>query len=481
MNTRETRTPRNRSTGARRTTDASTTGAPTTELATAAAIFPNTFRELNVNDAVPRSWVDRARKAVEYYQEEPLVANAINAWRTFALGDEISLACDDRRVLDEAQDAFWRLNLNRFVKDMVLQLLIKGDAIGYILPAVGGTDIAKVICVNPVSVELKFEGDELAQAIQRPQNANGSFGEEIDLDLDLMLHVKWNAPEFEARGISMILPAFESIELLHDYRRAERAIAKRWATPLRFIRVGGVFGGHTIMPDQKALDRIREELHRMDMKQGLVVPFWVDAETYGAEAAVLNTEAKVREVKEDILVALGMARSVVAGEGPNYATASVAMQKMIVQLKEIKQVARDILDWVFDNWLERKGWEDKLLHYTFNDLDLTAEVDQKKLLVELYDRGLISKKSLQQKMGLSPAVESHERAGEAVTVDTNWSVQDISQLLALGVLTVDEARDRLKLVEPAEKAHAAAALRDIEKLYARTNLRLLSPDEPKKS
>ena len=195
------------------------------------------------------------------------------------------------------------------------------------------------------------------------------------------------------------------------------------------------------------------------------------AETYGAEGVVLNTEAKVREVKEDILVALGMARSVVTGDGPNFATASVSMQKMVVQLKEIKQAARDILDWVFDEWLRRKGYEEEVLVYQFSDLDLTAEVDQKRLLVELYDRGLISKVTLQQKMGLSPDVETREREGEDVVVDTNWSVDDISKLVALEVLTVDEARERMGLVKPSKEARADAARKDAERIYARHPIR----------
>ena len=57
--------------------------------------------------------------------------------------------------------------------------------------------------------------------------------------------------------------------------------------------------------------------------------------------------------------------------------------------------------------MERRGHEE-VLHYQFSDLDLTAEVDQKKLLIELYDRGLISKCTLQQKMGLSSAVEAKQ-------------------------------------------------------------------------
>ena len=436
------------------------------ELGTTAALSAGAFRELSVTSAIPYSWEDRARKAVEYYQEEPLVANAINAWRTFALGDEIQVSCDDEEVQDEARDLYWRLGLNSFVKDMILQLLIKGDAIGYFNRNQRGDNVARVTCVNPVSMRFEYDNDYLVEAIQRPQNEDGSYGEEISLAIDQMLHLKWNVPEFEIRGNSMVLPAFEAIQLLRDYRKAERAIAKRWATPLRFIQVGGNFGGKLILPDQTMLDRVRDGMERMDLKSGMVVPFYVKAETYGAEGATLNTEDKVKEVKEDILVALGLARSIVTGDGPNFATASVSMQKMVVQLKEIKQAARDILDWVYDEWMERRG-HDEILHYQFSDLDLTAEVDQKKLLVELYDRGLISKTTLQQKMGLSPAVETKQQEGEEIVMDTNWSVQDIAQLVALEVLTVDEARARLKLATPADKAREKSARADVTRLYDR--------------
>lgn len=436
-------------------------------LGTAAALSPGLFNAVSTTGAVPASWEDRARKAVEYYQEEPLVANALNAWRTFALGDEIGLNSDDEDFRDEAREAFQRLDLNGFVKDMILQLLIKGDAIGYFIRNKRGDDVERVICVNPVSVRLVYDNDQLVEAIQRPENPDGSYGEEVSLALDQMLHVKWNAPEFESRGNSMVLPAFEAIELLRNYRKAERAIAERWTTPLRFIQVGGSFGGKLITPDQGMLERIRDEMNRMDLKSGMVVPFYVKAETYGAEGISLNTEQKVREVKEDILVAVGMARSVITGDGPNFATASVSMQKMVVQLKEIKQAARNILAWVFEEWTARKGYQDEELHYEFSDLDLTAEVDQKRLLIDLYDRGLISKNTLQEKMGLSPDVESKEQESEEIVVDTNWSVQDIAQLVALEVLTVDEARGRLGLEKKAKDAQEEAAQADAERLYAR--------------
>ena len=441
-------------------------GDPQAGLGAAAALSSYAFRELSVQSAIPHSWDERALLAVEYYQEEPLVANAINAWRTFALGDEIGINCEDEEVRDEARDMYWRLGLNDFVKDMILQLLIKGDAIGYFVRSKGGDDVDRVICVNPRSVKLNYESDYLVEAIQRPENPDGSYGEEVSLALDQMVHLKWNAPEFERRGNSMVLPAFEAIQLLRDYRKTERAIAKRWASPMRFVQVGGNFGGKLILPDQAMLDNVRNEMERMDLKSGMVVPFYVKAETYGAEGVTLNTEDKVKEVKEDILVALGMARSIVTGDGPNFATASVSMQKMIVQLKEIKQAARNILDWVYDEWMERHGY-DEVLHYQFSDLDLTAEVDQKRLLVDLYDRGLLSKTTLQQKMGLSPAVEGKQQEKEEIVVDTNWSVKDIAQLVALEVLSVDEARGRLGLKGSGDKAQGDTAMADVRRLYDR--------------
>jgi len=422
-------------------------------MASAASLAANVFEKHGLGETIPREWHERAAKAWEYYLEEPIVSNTINSWRVFALGDEIDVTSEDEGTQDRARDLFYRIEVNRFVQDMILQLLVKGDCIGYLRRNAEGDDIDKVVCINPVSVKLKFENGHLTEAHQRKELADGTFDatdEGITLALDQMLHLKWNAPEFAPRGNSLVLPAFDSIELLRDFRRAERAIAKRWTTPMRFIHVGGHYGDKVIMPNQKMLETVRNEINKMDLKSGLVVPFYVKAETYGTEGHVLNTERKVKEIKEDILVALGMARSIVTGDGPNFATASVSMQKMVIMLKEIKQAARRILDWVYDEWKELKGIDTEV-DYVFSDLDLTSEVDQKKLLIDLYDRNLISKNTLQEKMDLNPEVESANREKEQRLVDMNWDIKDVTALVQLGIMSAGSARKLLGLGEEAEE------------------------------
>ena len=412
--------------------------------ATAEQIDSSVFIPINQDTTVPSSWNDKAKQSWKYYLEEPLVNNVINTWRTFAIGDEIKVSVGDENVRADAQKLFSDLKLNTFVKDMILQLLIKGDAVGFKEYSSDGKTIERAICVNPVSVKVIYEDGELSEAVQITKTNDGGIGKEIKLPVKQICHFKWNAPEFSDRGNSMIIPAFHAIGLLRDYRKAERAIAKRWTTPLRFIQVGGKYGDKVIMPDQKMLKAIRDQINKMDLKSGLVVPFYVKAETYGNEGQVLDTEKKVAELKEDILVALGLSKSLVTGDGPNFATANIAMRKMIIMLKEIKQVARNMLAWIYDDWKEIQGVEENV-QYFFSDMDLSDEKEVRKMLIELYDRNLISKNTLQTKMDLNPQIEKSNREQEKSIVDMTWDVKDIVSMVQLGIMSVETSQEILGL------------------------------------
>ncbi len=436
----------------------STFGTVVTPLACAAALDSSAFSGINVtDDAIPKTWEERAKKAWEYYVEEPLIKNCVNSWRTFAVGDEIRIASDDDSVKGESNDLAGRLDISAFVKDMVLQLLVKGDAVGFKRYAKGGKDIEEVTCVNPVSIKVKYAQGQLVEVRQLPEDSPAA-GEGLELPVEQTLHLKWDAPSFSPRGNSLVLPAFQSIELLRDYRKAEQAIAKRWTTPLRFIKVGGEFRQKTIQPDQKMLETIRDMMNKMDIKSGMVVPYYVTVETHGTEGQVLNVEDKVKDVKEDIVVALGLSRSLVSGDGPNFATASVSMQKMLIMIREIKHAARTILNWIYDDWLEIAGHADKNVQFVFNDLDPADAVDFKKLLIELYDRKLISRSSLQMKMDLDPDTEMANRQHEGKSVDLldEKQVKPIVDMVVAGIMSIETAQEMLGL-DPAKNPTGSRA------------------------
>lgn len=428
-------------------------------LAAAAALDSSTFAKINADDcAIPKAWEDRAKKAWEYYLEEPLVKNCVNSWRTFAVGDEIKITSDDDTVKAESNELANRIGVSAFVKDMILQLLVKGDAVGFKRYTKDGKDFEVVTCVNPISIKVKYAQGQLVEVQQFAEDGPAT-GDGLKLPVEQTLHLKWDTPSFSPRGNSLVLPAFEPIELLRDYRRAEKAIAKRWATPFRLLKVGGAYGQKMVMPDQKMLEQVRDMVNKMDLKSGLVVPFYVTVETHGTEGQVLNVEEKVKEVKEDIVVALGLSRSLVAGDGPNFATASVSMQKMLIMIREIKHAARIILAWIFSDWLEISGHQDKSVQFVFNDLDPTDAVDFKKLLIELYDRKLISRSSLQLKMDLDPDVEDANRQSESKSVDLldEKQVKPIVDMVVAGIMSIETAQEMLGL-DPAKNPIGSQAI-----------------------
>ena len=75
------------------------------------------------------------------------------------------------------------------------------------------------------------------------------------------------------------------------------------------------------------------------------------------------------------------------------------------------------------------GYSDKKIQYIFSDVDLTNEIEVKKLLIELYDRNLISKNTIQTKMELNPDVEKSNRTKEGTLVDMSWDIKDIVSLV----------------------------------------------------
>lgn len=462
--------------------------------AIAAAIDP--FASEQHAEGVPTGWRDQALKAWKYYKEEPIVNNCVNAWRTLALGEDFMILVAGNETLQkELNSLSKRLKLKRWLKDSLLQLLVKGEAAGF--KVYGGeptgktddgkdqfSDFAKVKVLNPAELIPTMKDGELT-AMHRASGAveigkKPEAGEAISLE-----HFRrwiWDAPEFNEHGTSMILPAFEAIELLRDYRAADRAIAKRWAMPIRLIRVGGQYGRETVMPTAKQLKDIKKTFDSMNHKQGAVVPFYVEVKTYGAEGETLKTEEKIKEAKSDIIVGMGFTRALVSGDGGNYSTASMGFAKVQLMLADLRDIAQEMVAWVIEDYLEMKGHKDVEFQVVFPGFDLSSGADQKKVLVEMYDRGLISTHTLQTMIGLKPDIERSQMETESKKVTAPLKPGDIVGLAQQGMITNEQVAFLLNLAErlkdfggkkevPEEEA-AASLIGDVGDLYSEVDLLL---------
>ncbi|MDP2361955.1 MAG: hypothetical protein Q8O14_14595 [bacterium] len=453
------------------------------EMQTQAAAL-DAFSSETESDGIAKTWHDRGAKAWEYYQQEPIINNCINAWRTLAIGEDFTILASSEDLQKDVDALKKRLKLKRWLKDELLQLLTKGEAAAF--KEYGGKeqgktddgkplfqDFARVKVLNPLLLETTVKDGELTQVRSFTLTDSGQAADHQPVALEQFRRWLWDAPDFADHGTSMVLPAFESIELLRDYRRAERAIAKRWAMPVRLIKVGGQFGKTVVMPKASMLKDIKKLFDSMNARQGAVVPFYVTIDTYGAEGETLKTEEKVKESKSDIIVAMGFTRALVSGDGANFSTASLGFAKIQLMLSDLRDIAREMLQWVLDDWLAMRGTEGESLHIAFPEIDLSAGADQRKVLVDLYDRGLISVRSLQAMMGLSPDIEQAQSARESKRVIAPLAPGDIVGLAQQEMLTHDQVfyllnlAERLKGAPEAKPAEGAPAAQpgDVAGLY----------------
>jgi len=99
---------------------------------------------------------------------------------------------------------------------------------------------------------------------------------------------------------------------------------------------------------------------------------------------------------------------------------------------------------------------------------LNNELDIKKLLLELYDRGLISKNSLQMKMDLSPELESAQQEEERKKPLDIPDAKTIVDMVNAGIISVGTAQEMLGMDKEKEENNIAKSeAEEIDGFYMR--------------
>jgi len=386
---------------------------------------------------VSDDWYENAKKAWSYYVTNGWVRACMDAWKIMALGEDYAVISENDELKQGLTKEFSRLKARRWLADNILQLIVKGDCVAFREQQSDGS-ITRLVTVNPISVTPLYESGALIEITQH----KGVAKKEKSLPLDQTLHLRWMSPEFETHGVSMVLPAFEPLSMLAVYRAADKAIAKRFATPLRLIKIGGQYGTRTIMPDQNMLDDYARIIDQMDMRKGLVVPMYVDAKTDGAEGATLDLTAKIAAAKEEVMVSLGISRALITGDGPNYATAQVAFKTMVLKINEIIDRALELLRFVGDQWCAANDFNPDDYSIEWPEIDPNDSEARSRILLELFDRNIVGKRTMQQKMGFSP--ENENKQAEARKIEALSPMEAVALVNAF-IMSADEARKKMGL------------------------------------
>ncbi len=421
---------------------------------------------------IPTEWKDIADKAWTYFETKAYVRAAIKFWIGLALADGVSIQSPDDAVQTSARDFAERIEVEEWLEKMLRQLLVKGDCIGYQGQDNESLDSFWVQVLNPSAVKVNYHDGTLEAATQIIKQENGDPLEE-SLDVGGLIHLRWEDSGYSDHGVSVVLPAFEALMDLEEERKTAHVIRKRHREPWPILQYGGEFGGQIVEPREKDVKAVTDAILRSTPETGLALPYWAQMTYLGPDKLVGSKKAEIEALILEVLVALGVPKALILGDGPNFATAQVSLQKVKIEVARIRRMAKKLLRWVFDAWKTSKGIAAELsFGVVENDPDVS--IDEKRIFLEAYHAGLISRETLLEKLGLDPKTEA-ERLQSETKPGQDLSRSDSGQ---------NGFSQPLK-TEASLKAEARSLAREIDLMYFRAGIEMepslcadFHPDHP---
>lgn len=224
-----------------------------------------------------------------------------------------------------------------------------------------------------------------------------------------MMVNKTNVGEKGLRGLPPMTPAIKTLVYSDYLRKAQMARAQRFAYPVEIWRFGDIQNGY--IPNDEELSSVREMLQKALTNPPYTIVYTplLSLEVVSPAGGLLPIYDDYNFVENQVLVALGTNKNIVLGEGGWMSNAkTLSMQRLIMDY----QIVRDMWTRTFlqnfvlrpmciANGFTKKSLVDKTKDIAnvpkiawVNSLDVQNEEDQKKLYMDLWDKGLISSKTL---------------------------------------------------------------------------------------
>lgn len=150
---------------------------------------------------------------------------------------------------------------------------------------------------------------------------------------NLMVMMRKQA-RYNPRGTSIVLRCLKDLLFEDKIREAQYVIADRHVLPMEIWRVGN----EKYPPSQKRISKIAQMVRDMqDLPKKNIVTHWaVSYEVVGAYGKFPNLSSEFDWVERRILTALFTNKAMTTGEGPNFATSSVAMRALLSRYIQVR-------------------------------------------------------------------------------------------------------------------------------------------------
>jgi hypothetical protein len=228
----------------------------------------------------------------------------------------------------------------------------------------------------------------------------------VPLDADKTIALYYKRDDWQVWAKPMLYPLLKDLQMLEKMKLADLAALDGAISHIRVWRLGSL--EHRILPTEEAINRLADMLIN-NVGGGSMDLIW------GPEIDLLETktdlvsflgEEKYRPILNSIYAGLGIPPSLTGlptggGVSNNY----ISLRTLIERLRYGRDVVTDF--WEREVKLVQMAMGFKFpAQVVFDNQTLSDEAAEKRLLIELADRDLISQEAIQERFNLIPEIET---------------------------------------------------------------------------
>lgn len=247
-----------------------------------------------------------------------------------------------------------------------------------------------------------------------------------------LVHIYYKREKGRAFGTPWLLPALEDIRSLRQIEENVLRLVYRNLHPMWHIQVGGTEEGMSGEDDE--VDAVRAEIENMDVEGGLVTTERVKVTAIASNQA-LDAAPYLKYFEQRVFTAMGVSEMMM-GRG---ATASrstgdnmsgefrdriKALQRVMSTFVNEKMIKEILMEGGFDPVLN----VDDAVNFTFNEIDMDAQIKAENQAVFLYEHNAISEAEMRELLGRDPIEDGEIRAGMHLEVVTIAQLAAAAQL-----------------------------------------------------
>lgn len=375
---------------------------------------------------MPKTFREQVRLCRQYYKNEPLTGTIIDIMIQFSAAGMENI-CKDKQIRQFYDDLVEVSNLHETIKWILLEYYLVGNAFPYRfggsrkVSTREGRQVAdyRWTVLNPEYVDVRgtmlfdqtaitLEPNEEMREILKSQDPSYKAirdqipkefkdailkGKGLPLSPDRVFHIARNKQPFERYATPFLMRILPSLRIKEKMMQMDLSTADGIINQLVTITTGN----DQYPATQEDLDKLAELVNTPSKAFALLWNHTLNVKFHRPEADLFSPE-KYKQINQDIASGFGITRVLIDGQGANFSTAWVSILSLIQRLEWGRNDIKSWLEREYRMIAEEQGFGE-FPTVSFDKMNLQEEKTVKAILMNLYDRGVISAQTLLRETG----------------------------------------------------------------------------------